>query len=130
MYWDREVYNPHRVFSQFGLVQNVLLAVPVMSLNEIDQRFLTSNIQRQPFPLASLCPKGFASLVVTPDYVEYWRRLQLACHHFHVSPLACVVPGVVSNDNHTLRGRRTFFFFFLSLIFFSLILIMYTLFFF
>ena len=47
-YWDKEVYNPQCILSHFGLVQNVPLAAPVLSLKEIDQLFLTSNNRKQP----------------------------------------------------------------------------------
>ena len=55
-YWDKEVYNPQIVLSQFGLVQDVPLASPSMSFREINYRDLNPNIRKHSYYVERLRP--------------------------------------------------------------------------
>ena len=104
-YWDREVYNPQRVLPQFGLVQGIPSTAPALSFEEIDYRFLTSNVRRQPYDLDSLRVCTSPKLTVTPAYVSYWARLQRSFRAFRTAPRPRLMAAVVSRGDPTLEGR-------------------------
>ena len=104
-YWDKEVYNPQRVLSQFGLVQGVPAAAPAMSFKEIEYRFLTAHIRKHNYlaTFLRICPTpGFK---VTANYIKYWSTLQRSLFIFRTQPRARLAPTLVNYSDPTLQGN-------------------------